>query len=265
MILYNNKVTSSTGFSEKIFEKGFSIYEVIRIFKGKPIFLNDNLMRLSNSLKKSNIKIDVETLNLPDKLMRFIQLENMVEGNLKYVLHFTSDQPDEYIYQIPHSYPAAEEYQQGVPTLTYSAMRENPGVKYINTDLRTRTNQLIKEHQVYEILLVDRDGYITEGSRSNVFFIKNEVIYTAPVEYVLPGTSRKRVFDICQKYRLAIEEKRIACSELAHYDAAFLSGTSPLILPINRIDDLHFNPQWPILQEIMKYYFQLIGVDPVFK
>lgn len=52
MILQNNLVTSEAGFSEKIFEKGLSIYEVIRIFKGNPIFLKDNLLRLDNSLKK---------------------------------------------------------------------------------------------------------------------------------------------------------------------------------------------------------------------
>ena len=163
MILQNNLVTSEAGFSEKIFEKGLSIYEVIRIFKGNPIFLKDNLLRLDNSLKKSNIDIHVEDLNLPDKLQHFIRLENMTEGNLKYVLHFTSGKPDEYIFQIPHAYPTSEDYKQGVPTLTYSAMRENPGVKYINTDLRTRTNRLIKQKQVYEVLLVDKEGYITEG------------------------------------------------------------------------------------------------------
>ena len=142
MILQNNLVTSEAGFSEKIFEKGLSIYEVIRIFKGNPIFLKDNLLRLDNSLKKSNIDIHVEDLNLPDKLQHFIRLENMTEGNLKYVLHFTSGKPDEYIFQIPHAYPT--------------------------------------------------------------------------------------------------------------------SGTSPLILPINRIDELRFDPGLPLLQELMKYYFRLL-------
>ena len=263
MILQNNLVTSEAGFSEKIFEKGLSIYEVIRIFKGNPIFLKDNLLRLDNSLKKSNIDIHVEDLNLPDKLQHFIRLENMTEGNLKYVLHFTSGKPDEYIFQIPHAYPTSEDYKQGVPTLTYSAMRENPGVKYINTDLRTRTNRLIKQKQVYEVLLVDKEGYITEGSRSNVFFIGDNVIFTAPLEYVLPGTSRKRVFDICHKHRFPIIEKRIPVSELARYDAAFLSGTSPLILPINRIDELRFDPGLP-LGNIKKFLFPKSFIKVIF-
>lgn len=53
MILQNNTVKTTDGFSETIFDNGLSIYEVIRVFHGHPIFLSDNLMRLDNSLKKS--------------------------------------------------------------------------------------------------------------------------------------------------------------------------------------------------------------------
>ena len=59
-------------------------------------------------------------------------------------------------------------------------------------------------------------------------------------------------------FAINIIEKRIPVSELARYDAAFLSGTSPLILPINRIDELRFDPGLPLLQELMKYYFRLL-------
>lgn len=258
MILQNNTEVSGSGFSEKIFENGLSIYEVIRVFKGKPIFLKDNLQRLTNSLKKSNINIDVQSLNIPVKLQHFISLSHITEGNLKYVLHFVNSQPDEYIFQIPHSYPTTQDYDNGIATITYPAIRENPEVKYINSNLRTLTNRLIQEYHVYEILLVDGEGFITEGSRSNVFFIKNETLYTAPTAYVLPGTSRKRVLDICRENHLKIEEKRIAATDLKEYEAAFLSGTSPLILPINRIDGIGYRPDHPFLKKLMQYYFALV-------
>lgn len=258
MILRNNVFEEAADFSENIFETGFSIYEVVRIFKCTPIFLKDNLLRLDNSLKKSNIDIDIESLNIPLKLERFISLNDIHEGNLKYVLHFTDNHTDEYIFQIPHSYPTEKEYREGVPVLTYQAVRENPGVKYINPGLRIATNQLIREQQVYEILLVDQEGYITEGSRSNVFFISGHTLYTSPIEYVLPGTSRKRVFDICKAYHIPIVEKRIPKKAVEEYEAAFLTGTSPLILPINRIDQTPFNPDHLLLRQLMKYYFALL-------
>lgn len=258
MILLNNEPIPETHFSEKIFETGWSIYEVIRVFKGKPIFLNDNLLRLDNSLKNSNIGIRAKNLNLPLKLEHFIALEKITEGNLKYVLHFTTEHTDEYIFQIPHSYPTEEDYRKGVKTMTYQAVRENPGIKYINPDLRSLTNRLIQENKVHEILLVDREGFITEGSRSNVFFIKNQTLYTCPVNYVLPGTSRKRVFDICKEHRFSLVEERIACTGVEKYEAAFLTGTSPLILPVNQIDDVRYRTDNSLLRQLMEYYFALL-------
>lgn len=257
-MLINNVITDNDNFSEDIFKNELSIYEVIRVFNGHPIFLKDNLSRLDNSLKKSNIDIHVESLNIPDKLQRLISLEHIREGNLKYVLHFKKTTPDEYLFQIPHAYPTHTDYQQGVPVITYKAMRENPEVKYINPDLRTATNKLIEKNHVYEVLLVDKDGYITEGSRSNVFFIKKDVLYTSPLEYVLPGTSRKRVFDICKEHQITIQEKRIDSKNLDTYDVAFLTGTSPLILPINRIDNITYQPNNTVLRSLMEYYFALL-------
>lgn len=258
MIFINDDICTAEGFSEKVFAEGLSIYEVVRVFKGHAIFLKDNLVRLANSLKKSNLDIEVESLNLPQKLQRFIDLEQMSEGNLKYVLHFNAGRADEYIYRIPHSYPTEKDYREGVSTLTYAAVRENPGVKYINADLRTLTNGLMAEHGVYEVLLVDREGFITEGSRSNVFFVKGETLYTSPLEYVLPGTSRKRVFEICKDHHVQIEEKRIGRNTLADYDIAFLTGTSPLILPISRIDAVRYQPDNAFLHRLMKWYFALL-------
>ncbi|MDE5611783.1 MAG: aminotransferase class IV [Odoribacter sp.] len=258
MILLNNVIQEGNGFSEKIFETGLSIYEVIRVFNGHPIFLKDNLMRLDNSLNKSNIGIRVESLNIPDKLNRLINLEHITEGNLKYVLHFTGDNPDEYIFQIPHAYPRTQDYENGVPVMTCEAVRKQPEVKYINPELRALTDRLIHENQVYEVLLVDTEGYITEGSRSNVFFIKKDTLYTTPTEYVLPGTSRKRVFDICQKYHLPVIEERIACQKLPTFDAVFLTGTSPLLLPINQINDIRYAVHSPFLRQLMSYYFALL-------
>ena len=258
MVLINNEAKAEQLFTDKQFENGLSIYEVIRVFKGHPIFLKDNLLRLSNSLKKSNIDIQVESLNIPDKLRRLIDLNHMSEGNFKYILHFCDQKTDEYIFQIPHAYPTEDDYKKGVKTITYQAMRENPGVKYINNDLRTATNRLIEEYQVREVLLVDDEGFITEGSRSNVFFVKGSTLYTSPVEYVLPGTSRKRVFNICKEHGIQIIEKRIDCKSLSDYDIAFITGTSPLILPINQIDEVKYTVNNPFLHNLMKIYFSLL-------
>ncbi len=259
LLLRNDIVIEDRNFSDKIFEQGFSIYEVIRIFNGRPIFLQDNLNRLSNSIKKSNIKLDILNLYIPDKLRRFITLKHIREGNLKYVLHMTDNNTviNEYIYQIPHNYPTEKDYRNGVDTMTYHAVRKNPEIKYINSELRTIADGLIKENGVYEVLLTDDEGYITEGSRSNLFFIKGEILYTASTHYVLPGTSRKRILGICKENQVEVVEERVACTHINEYNAAFITGTSPLILPLRKIDQIAFDPQNQLLRMLMTYYFSL--------
>lgn len=258
MILVNNQVLDTISFSEKMLAEGLCIYEVIRIFNGAPIFLNDNLLRLDNSLKKSNIPIDPSVLHIPDKIRHLIQLEHIEEGNIKYLLHFTNGQTDEYLYSIPHTYPAARDYRQGVDTVTCQAIRKNPEVKYLNPALREQTDELIRKCRVYEVILTDAEGYITEGSRSNIFFIKENIVYTAPVQYVLPGTSRKRVIDICKKQGIPVKETRIALPALPEYEAAFITGTSPLVLPIRKINHYSFDVQNITLRTIMSSYFTLL-------
>lgn len=258
MMLYNNVPLEKRLFSEDILNTGLSLYEVCRVFRGNVIFWEDNLLRLENSIRKSNVNIDIHSLHIKEKLEHLIHLEGIKEGNLKYVLHITSGKIDEYIYQIQHSYPTEEDYRSGVDTITYHAMRDNAEIKYINPHLRETTNELIRSHGVYEILLIDRDECITEGSRSNVFFIRDNTFYTTPIPYVLPGTSRKRVLEICQQENILVVEKRIPCADLKNFDTAFITGTSPLVLPIRKIDHLFFNPDHPLLRKVMERYFSLL-------
>ena len=138
-------------------------------------------------------------------------------------------------------------------------MRENAEVKYINSGLREMTNKIIGEQGVHEVLLIDEENFITEGSRSNVFFIKDNTLFTAPLPHVLPGTSRKRVLIICQENNIRVEEKRVAYKDLSTYEAAFITGTSPLVLPILHIDNITFDPHHPLLVRVMEYYFDLLN------
>jgi len=259
MIFVNNEIKNPKNFSEDIFTGHLCIYEVIRIFNKCPIFLQDNLLRLNNSIKKSNFTIDIATLHIPDKVNHYISLDHISEGNLKYVLCFTNGKFDEYLYQIPHHYPSAADYETGVDTVSLQAIRKNPEVKYLNPELREQTNRIIQEKNIYEVILVDSEGYITEGSRSNVFFLRDHTFYTASTEYVLPGTSRKRVIDLCRKCGYAVKEERIAYKELSFYETAFLTGTSPLILPIKKLDSYFFDISNQEMRTLMKIYFSSLG------
>jgi len=84
--------------------------------------------------------------------------------------------------------------------------------------------------------LVNQKGEITEGSRSNMFFVKNNVFYTSPSKDVLVGITRSRVIQLCTQLGYEVKEQEIPVSFLDEIDGLFLTGTSPKVLPIASVD-----------------------------
>jgi branched-chain amino acid aminotransferase len=118
---------------------------------------------------------------------------------------------------------------------------------------------LITENDIYEVLLVNEDGLITEGSRSNIFFIENDQLITPPENLVLAGITRNLVIQVCQDENIPFAEKNLTYPELSGCSAAFITGTSPKVLPVNKIDDFRFHTGNPIMLAIIRKYNEMIG------
>jgi len=146
----------------------------------------------------------------------------------------------------------------GVKVGLLNAVRPIPHAKVQNPGLRDRANRKISEKGFFEVLLVDSEGHITEGSRSNVFFIKNETLYSSPVEDILEGITRIKVMQLCQNAGIKVVESAIDSTTLDQFQAAFLTGTSPMILPICAIDNIIYKTDLPLLIKLRELYNQLI-------
>jgi len=107
-------------------------------------------------------------------------------------------------------------------------------------------------------LLVDHNGRITEGSRSNVFFIVKDTIYTAPSHIVLQGIMREKVLEIIENCNLNLKMECFPATELSKVHAAFITGTSPRILPISHIDAIVLDVNNTILQLLMDKLSEMI-------
>ncbi len=233
-------------------EKHKEIYEVIRVSNGIALFIDDHLLRLNMSFKRLNSPLSINNL-LINEIKKTIKFKKITNSNIKISCLLTkSNYYQIYIYAIPSSYPNVNMYKYGVQTSLFEGERINPNIKVAHTKVREAANMQVQEDHVFEVLLVNHNGYITEGSRSNLFFIIDNVIYTAPSELVLEGIIRKKVLDIIKDDKYSLEMKCIYFSDLQNVDAAFLTGTSSRILPINKIDDWHLNVNHHILRNLME-------------
>jgi len=243
---------------EEIAAGEVSFYEVIRTRKGVPLFFDDHMKRLSNGIStRYDLRDDITEL-ITEGLDALVRQETFAEINVRITVSFIGQEHSVHICYITSSYPDKETIHHGVPLIFYRAERFDPGVKLLNNRLRLSVNEALVMKKAYEALLVNKEGLITEGSRSNVFFVNAKgILYTAPDSMVLPGITRKYVIDICRMegYELVFEAAK--ASELSDFQSAFITGTSPMVLAVKSIDNHLFRTDNDILNRLSILYSQL--------
>ncbi len=233
---------------------GPSVYEVIRVVDNVALFLDDHFERLMKSFRILGLSPEMDYVGFSLKIDELIQLNQKTEGNIKFLYTVEGNIIKWSFSYIPHSYPSPRDYLHGVKTGLLRAERKNPNAKVVQQTVRERADQLIAEQSLYEVLLVDRDGLITEGSRSNVFFVKDEVFYTAQASKVLVGITRQKVMECLKELNFRVTEEAVAASRINQFDAVFLTGTSPKVLPVRTVDDYVFGPIPDCVRRLMEVY-----------
>ncbi|MDP3644593.1 MAG: aminotransferase class IV [Bacteroidota bacterium] len=257
-VVSNAGVVSEKELWNENFITGHSVYEVIRIIDGTPLFCDDHFARLLVSAQLGGFNFRMEFSEFQAHISVLISQNQKLNGNVKFVFSETENQSHWLFSFIPHSYPSPEDYSKGVKVGLLMAERENPNAKLIQNAVRSVADQMIVEQNLYEVLLVDRHHKITEGSRSNVFFVKGEMFFTAPPTQVLVGITRQKVFECLKQLDLIVIEESVAVSEMSQFEGAFLTGTSPKVLPISSIGNQKFETQLQSVQKLMDCYDEMI-------
>lgn len=254
-LFYNNSLVLRAGMDTS--NKGSkTIYEVLRVISGSALFINDHLQRLQASLSSSDIAYQTITIDKIHELISTLCAKNdKYFGNIEYRVTIDNDGSiHQYMGFIPHYYPEAVHYIEGIKTNYISAIRENPEIKAKFTSTREKANTYIVENNLYEVLLANDEGFLTEGSRSNLFFIKGNTVYTAPDELVLGGITRLKVIQLLKRMNSEFKYKAISVYDIHKFDAAFLCGTSPGVLPISSIGAVEYDVKNAFLRSIISQH-----------
>jgi branched-chain amino acid aminotransferase len=249
--VFNNEIRPTRDFVPAENEGG--IYEVLRVVQGIPLFLEDHLERFYHSAQIAGKTITFSENQIKEFLKNLIEKNETNEGNV-----LISCKINLKAFFIPHNYPTDKMYKEGVSCGILKAERENPNAKVFQTTVRQQADKMLAEQGFYEVLLVDHLGKITEGSRSNVFFVKGKELITAPQNKVLLGITRQKTIRLAENLNIQVKETEIELNELSNYDAAFITGTSPKILPIKKVDQITFIPQNEIVRQLITSYDVLI-------
>jgi D-alanine transaminase len=233
-------------------DRGFlfadGVYEVVRIYGGRPYLMDDHMERMARGLAALRIRFDdaVEVTRAAERLIR----ENGVDGDgtiyiqvsrgaapRKHAFPADSTRPTVYVAARPYdSHPDAY-WEDGVDAITVPDNRwARCDIKSIALLPNVMANQAAHAAGAFEALFV-KDGVVIEGSHSNLWGVIQGRLVTYPhSNYILPGITRARVFELAAELGIPAEEGMIYQADLAEFDELFLSGTTTEIMPVVRVD-----------------------------
>lgn len=267
---------------------GMAVFEGVRAYKtpeGTAIFrLQEHTRRLLNSAKIFQMKVGYDAQTLMDAQCEVVRANKLESCYLRPIIWVGSEKlgisaRENSIHTAIAAwswgaYLGEEALAQGIRVKTSSFTRHHVNVSlvrakasgyYINSIL---ANQEATAQGYDEALLLDTEGYVSEGSGENVFIVHDGTIYTPDLASCLDGITRNSVLQIATDLGIPVREKRITRDEMYCADEAFFSGTAAEITPIRSLDDREIGSgaRGPITQKIQETFFAAVaGKDPKYR
>ena len=245
--------------------------------KGPAIFrLHDHTKRLLGAASKISLKIPFSEKELNKAQCDTLNKNNLKEGYIRPIVYLGNEglglrAKDLSVnvaiaaWEWP-SYMDPEAKKNGISVIKSSHKQyENPlhsGNKIIGTYFsNTMALHEALDNGADEAIMLDKNGYISEGSGENVFIVKNQSIFTPTPENCLNGITRQSVIQIAKDLKMQIYEKNIDYDDLLNADEAFFTGTAVEITPITIVDNKPVNngKRGNITKELQDKFQQIIS------
>lgn len=277
-IFLNGKVISGVDAAISVFDRGFlfgdGIYEVMVQLENGLFYGDAHWQRLQQNLEKIGIGYNVSEMeaylnpllmasNLLNKpCLIYIQVTRGVAPRKH---SFPKDvPPTTMMYALPYSLPHINTKN------VYAILRSDN--RWLRCDIKSisllgnvMANERAMEENAEEAVLV-RDGFITEGSHTNIFFVKSGKVYTHPAnQLILDGITRKIVLKLCEDLDIPVMEKAIGVDQIDGMDEAFLTGTTTQIASIAQLGDHTYHAPdtiGPVTKKLQEAFAELKKLEP---
>ncbi len=226
---------------------GDAVYEVLRVYGGRPFLPDEHFARLARSLAAIRIGgIDLARLRqrMTDTIAAGPFAEALVyiqitRGSAPRSHPFPTDAtPLEFLFVKHFDDPYVEAREHGTSVIL------QPDIRWGRCDIKSTdllgnvlAMQAAKEAGCTEALLYLPDGTLTEASHSSLFGVVDGQLVTAPHgTSILPGVTRDLIVTLARKHDISVCERNLTRAELSAIGEIFLSGTTAEVLPVVRID-----------------------------
>ncbi len=260
---------------------GAGVFEGVRVYltdKGPAIFrLQDHTRRFFNSAKIIGMSLPWDMQTLMDAQCQAVQHNNLNSGYIRPMAFYGSEGVGLRADGLKvHCIIAAWDWgtylgdaalKQGIRVKTSSYARHHPNVSmcrgkinghYVNSILALRE---ALDNGCEEALMLDVDGYVSEGTGENVFIVRDGVIYTPEVASALDGITRNTLITLAADVGIELVTKRITRDEVYIADEAFFSGTAAEVTPIRELDGraIGTGKRGPVTEKLQALYFDSVA------
>lgn len=216
--------------------RGDGVFEVIRLYDGRPFAFEEHLRRLERSASNLRLPLDVEAVRAdawrllahagtgPDhQLLRIVITRG---GRRLLMTEPMAPQPD----------------RIRLASITYSPTRVLDGVKSLSYGANMLATRLARERGADEALLVTPHGHVLEAPTSSIFYVVGGSLFTPPLdEHILASITRALVIEAS-----GAVERSCTLSELLEAEEAFLASTTREVQPVSAIDERTFDAPGPV-------------------
>lgn len=292
IVYLNGQFLPESEASISVFDRGFfwgdGVYDVARTIRHVPYKLREHVERLYRSLRHARIDVGMDAEKM-ETITREVVERNRPQWapheDYRIVQHvsrgpqaFTSSgdfhtpRATVFIHCTEMGFPRlARGYRQGIRLVTPST-RQRPS-QYLDPRVKStsKMGHILAELEARQVgedvsaLLLDMDGYITEGISANFFLVEGDALVTAPGQEVLAGVTGQTLLELARRLGIPVRQRLFAPYDIYEGTEAFLTSTTFFLMPVLSVNGyrIGIDIPGPITARLLKAWGDEIGLDIV--
>jgi len=259
-VYLNDKVVPSAEAKISVFDHGFlygdGIYETMRAYDGVVFMIDEHMRRLHRSASLIGLDIGKSSDELKLAIFETMQANNLSAAYIRMTISRGAGAIglDPALCKVPTLVVMAHEfrdypksyYEEGLRLIISSVRRNikealNPQIKSLNFLNNILAKIEAIKADVDESLMLNAAGFLAEGTISNIFFVKDDILCTPSVECgILDGITRTIVLDLASRTGITVKEGEFRPEDLYAASEVFITNSTMEVMPVRRVDDKHF-------------------------
>ena len=223
--------------------RGYGVFDFLRTYGGKPIFLDAHLARLHHSASQIGLTIPWTAEHIGELVKQTLARNSHAEANIRIVVTGGSSpdfitptgKPRLLILVTAIMQPPDWWYSAGVKVITLHVRRSFPGAKSIDYIPATLALKEAQRRQAVEAVYLDDNGNVLEGTTSNIFMVVDRHLVT-PEKEILSGITRMHIMALARDL-FSVVVRRIGREELLAASEVFITSTNKGVVPVVRVDE----------------------------